>query len=150
MKLDMSNECTEIRISPSFSAPRITMGNDESVAVETENCSIHSLLLEENLTDDANNNNNACTSAENLSLSKNHLETQRLSPPPMMPSLPRAHSNSVCTSLLLPEVPKRAQMHRASDSHLMSDTFRQQQERRPSMRNSVIDQELYWKSNEGL
>jgi hypothetical protein len=117
---------------------------------EKELYSTHSLLEHSYHADDANNNN-ACTSVESLQLSRSHLETQRLSPP-LMPSQLRPHANSVCTSLLTPDVPKRSQVHRASDSHLLSDTFKQQQqERRPSqIRNSVIDQDLYWKTSEGL
>lgn len=94
-------------------------------------------------------NNNACTSVDNLSLERSRPEAQRLSPP-LMPSQPRPYSNSVCTSLLIPDMPKRAQLHRASDGLLMSDKFRQQQERRPSQRRtSVLEQDLYWKANEG-
>jgi hypothetical protein len=50
----------------------------------------------------------------------------------------------------MPDMPNRAKFHRASDGMLMSDTFRQQQQRRPSqMRPSVVEQDIYWKPNEG-
>ncbi|KAI6176065.1 hypothetical protein M3Y97_00758500 [Aphelenchoides bicaudatus] len=135
MKTEMNGRCTEIRISPSFSAPKIIMNSlDETEPLEQS-------------PDDLNNN--ACSSAENLSLERGILETQRLSPP-LMPSQPRPHSNSVCTSLLLtPDTTKRAQLHRASDSHLMGERFRQHHERRPSQRRtSILEQDLYWKANE--
>lgn len=114
--------------------PQIRMGCDEDV------CSIHSLV-------EYSNNNNS-NSAED------RMDPQHLSPSlsTLMPSQSRPHSNSVsvCTSLLAPDMSKRSQMHRASDSLLISDNYRKQQERRSSqIRSSVIDQEIYWKTNEG-
>lgn len=133
MKSNMSvnRNFTEIRISPSFSAPRITCCDENaSSPLETSNL----------------DNNNPSTSTENF----NSVKLERLSPPLMNAQL-RPYSNSVCTSLLTPDLPKRSQMHRASDGLLMSDSLRQKHEHRQSqIRTSVIDQELYWKTNEGM
>jgi hypothetical protein len=130
---------TDIRISSSFSAPRIKTECDEDA--ETDICSTHSLMERSGI-----NNNNLNSAEEDVNLAKGQMETQSLSPLQLRP-----HSNSVCTSLLAPDMPKRSHMHRASDSLLISEAYRKQQERRTSqVRSSVIDQELYWKTNEGL
>ncbi|KAI6214280.1 hypothetical protein M3Y94_00249400 [Aphelenchoides besseyi] len=77
-------------------------------------------------------------------------EVQRLSPIPM-PAL-RPHSNSVCTASLLTAdpVPKRTQIHRASDGLLVSDTLREQRDRRISQARSSVtyDQDFYRKISE--
>ncbi|CAD5226903.1 unnamed protein product [Bursaphelenchus xylophilus] len=54
----------------------------------------------------------------------------------------RPHSNSICGSLLNPEKPNRACMHRSSDGLLLSDQFRLST-KRESIRPSIQDDFYY-------